>query len=234
MKIFHSPGQILREGSYYYVDQLKEDRTLIWNGYIEGYLNNTYGITSQQYYNLIVNGDINSPNRCPICQNPTNYIGRLSRGYHETCSPSCRSSLQIQRMRDEGIEPMSSENFLAARKKAQEDLWNSNSHPFQTVEVHAKSRRTLFSSQGSPSDICYLYWTKTDDKNLFKIGITADISIRSEFMRGWYTKINPITSNLREAIAELEYKVKIHFDTRSEYFEISRFKSVLTYIKSII
>lgn len=48
------------------------------------------------------------------------------------------------------------------------------------------------------------------------------------------TNIHEITSGNMEIIADVEYRIKLHFNQRGEFFNIERFEEVMNYIKSII
>ena len=73
------------------IDQLsEEDNIEIGTQYKSDYLMNHYGITTNQYYNICINGDINySPIcACPKCENVVKFR-TLSVGYYKYCCKSC-------------------------------------------------------------------------------------------------------------------------------------------------
>ena len=51
----------------------------------------TYGLTAQQYYNIIVYDDINYVGKCKTCGKETEFI-KLSKGYRDYCCHWCTSA----------------------------------------------------------------------------------------------------------------------------------------------
>ena len=117
-------------------------------------------------------------------------------------------------------------------KKMHED----GSHPFNTVEVHARSRMTDFirKSLKSGKTMAYVYYAEWNDPLKFKIGITCDISNYNGLMNlHGYKSMTEIARGDIRHIAEIEYNIKIHFNQRIEYYDISRKDEILNYIESI-
>lgn len=76
-------------------DQLSDQEVWIHKNSMSRYLRNNYGLTSQEYYNLIIYGDKNFIPRCSIegCDNPVRFL-RLLSGYLSVCSNDCNNKLR--------------------------------------------------------------------------------------------------------------------------------------------
>lgn len=86
-------GKIIKVGEgagTHYLDQIRDDIKWISRSFIEGYLSREYDLTPQQYYNLVVYGDISFKPRCKYCSNSARWW-RISNGYYLTCSSECKS-----------------------------------------------------------------------------------------------------------------------------------------------
>lgn len=51
----------------------------------------SYGLTTQQYYNLVVFGNKDFIPTCPTCGTAVGFI-KLTKGYHQYCSHWCMSA----------------------------------------------------------------------------------------------------------------------------------------------
>lgn len=112
-------------------------------------------------------------------------------------------------------------------------------NPFQSNFVTLKADMRYFMSLGDPDDICVFYESRLpENDSVFKIGVTSDISRRSNF-RGekCYSEITEVYSATRSEIAELEYQVKLKFYGKAvigtETFPIEMRDEILSYAKSL-
>lgn len=241
LKVYHNPGKIIyRKIRNYieYLDQLKESETYISCYKMVRYLNDNYNLTPSQYYNLIVYNDIDKKHYCKICGKELKLIS-IRYAYYETCSKSCSSSLVVKKLKSENRFIFDDPEFKKGNSsRAKLRLANYQNHPIKSVEVHARSRRThLINKSKKHNGLGYLYLAECADKSLFKIGATIDISnrVKMDKLNGSViTNIHEITSGNMEIIADVEYRIKLHFNQRGEFFNIERFEEVMNYIKSII
>jgi hypothetical protein len=116
MKIYHSPGEIIRRKSvipntFDYLDQLKEEETWIGSNKMPKYLRVNYNLTREQYYNLIVYGDKDKIHYCPICGNKLKFIA-LWKPYNSSCSNHCSGKLTSIKLKEDGRCFMESEKFI--------------------------------------------------------------------------------------------------------------------------
>jgi hypothetical protein len=171
------------------------------------YFYNTYGITLQEYYNIVVYGDINYQPICalPDCTNPVEFRS-LVLGYLTTC---CKDHANILNSRTDAHRHAASE-FLSSlnyknwtdeiyRDKKREEarvilsntsakLWSdpeyrSKMHAIQTDPIKIRDHEIYH--KGKPDDICYFYLARTyinDGVNWIKIGITNNIDRRCQDM----------------------------------------------------
>lgn len=97
LKCIYKPGELVYEDGFYF-DQLSgtEKDYYNWDYWFHAnqaikYLKNKYGITTKQYYNIVMYGDINYQATCEKCGGPVEFY-KLSRGYSQYCCASCSSS----------------------------------------------------------------------------------------------------------------------------------------------
>lgn len=221
----------------HYLDQLNFDKD-IWLGPNEiiKYLKTNYNLTTEEYYNLVVYGEKSHEYTCPICKKPiTKFLG-LCRGYHETCSIECSGKMTYKKIVESGrISYMETPEFREKSKNAVKNLFKTGEHPFQQVEKHARSRKTDFIKKASSLNRteAILYWAELDNNTeLFKIGISTDLTGNYYDVKKChhYKSVNIIIQDTIEKIADIEYKIKIHFNQKVEYYNLSKFNEILEYI----
>lgn len=118
--------------------------------------------------------------------------------------------------------------------------WNElGINPFQSNFVTLKSDRGYFLSLGNEDDVCSFYEAMILDNSLvFKIGVTSDLSRRSNF-RGeqHYSSIAEVFKASRIEVANIEYEVKLKFYGKAvigtETFPIEMRDEILNYAKSL-
>jgi len=197
-KVYHNPGELIRElrssGSYYYLDQLDPGETWVGASNFTGnYLRKYYNLTSQQYYNIVMYGDINIKLKCPWCDKERSF-GKIGHGYNITCgSPSCNSkqsnktrvesgthnfltenggsetmSMIQQKLVAEGKHPFQNPKVRELQRlknlEVQHNLIENGIHPFQKFESRAKSNRSSESKYLSNYNKIYLYKAEFNPK----------------------------------------------------------------------
>lgn len=227
MKIKHS-GSIITSGSgsnTKYLDQLSDDDIWIGAYRIRKYLMDKYGLSPKDYYNLVVYGDINHIEYCSVCGKPTAF-DRLSAGYRTSCSRGCSAVLGGNAIAPAMRDP-NSKCKLACKEKLKE-LFSDGTHPFTSVEVHARSRMTDFINKGDPDKESWFYVAISNDDRI-KFGITDD-PVAYNANKCIYQKIHPLIKGTRKSVAYLEYSYKVHFNSRIEYFSKDKYSEMLEWI----
>lgn len=234
--------------TWYYVDQLSEDFNYFFRAYAQEYLSEHYGITTEQYYNLIINKDINyEGNRCPYCNRIKKFEG-LQLGYDK--SKTCLSTECVSKIYSESSHY---HRTLAAkqgklwfqseegRKRVSETTTRRNIEwgkkgiaVFSDLATNRYVQKCNFLSKGYDEDPAVLYWARTSTLGQFKIGVTTNLEVRLASSQGRLRYIYPILESTRLEVAELEFLVKEHFNTASEYFDCNKFKEVLLIINKLL
>ena len=224
LKCKHYPGYIYRSDDpdykRWYLDQLAEASN-IWISFNKfgSYLLDTYGITIQEYYNIVVFDDINHIELChnPNCNNQVDFIG-LFTGYRWNCSNSCTS---IQNCKDEIIQ----ESFVNSRKRL--------------PDLSIKLDYNRFVNQGNPTDAAYFYISY--DKNNYeyiKFGITYKLYRRYKELNCSHIRVLKST---RLIVAELEKTLKLwvlqeiysnNYADTYEWIPIKYFRDFMTKLES--
>lgn len=242
LKVYHNPGEIISTGekkNLKYLDQLNFNKIYVGCYKFPKYLKRTYNISVEEYYNLVMFGDRNKKHICRNegCSNELKFRSLLGPAYKECCCRKCNGEYVSSILKKEGRLVMNSPEFREITRSCIKEMFKSGSHPFSKVETHARSRKTDFinKSEKSGKNIAYLYWSSCYDKSIFKIGITCDVDNYNGLMKlHKYESMTKIAEGSIEYIADLEYKIKLNFNQRTEYYSIERFDEVINYIKSII
>lgn len=221
LKCLISPGKILfktegMKGSELFMDQLDlSDDIWIRPPSFTKYICRKYALTLIEYYNLVVHGDINYIDLCPVCKVRSKTFYSLKNGYAKSCSdPECKrvtKSLNLELVwRDRNDEERS--NILIPLHKSAIRL-----------DTQCTASYNKFMNIGDEHDICYFYIALTDS-NLFKFGITGDIERRViiSHMTFKYDFIHVLKEGFRSYIAELEYKVKMNLNSFNEYMDYNK------------
>lgn len=210
----------------------------------------TYGINSHEYYDLIMYGGCDSEThpKCQYCGKPLKFKN-LSNGYsyYKNCGePECKSrsysdsrKIILKKLSESGIHPWM--NSSPKRDSINKNTSKSNhlralnnNHPCQNTFINIHMQKMNFINRGNFDDHAIYYFAKCKDKNVFKLEVTTNPDARIALSYGNILSIHEIKSGTRIEMAELESKVKLYFNSKSEYFKIERFKEVALYIKSII
>lgn len=227
-KIYIKPGGTCAINTYY-LDQLSKEEKYIRLTYFKVYLMKTYNLDYGEYYNIVVEGDINASHKCVICGNNTNFI-KLSKGYASTCSRWCHNKLAI-------TKAVSQQSYVKKHINAMMH-WNSI--------ARASMNRFKTRYHGKKG---YFYIAISLDLRLIKFGVTTNpvssrVSYQSkdkqEFGFGFpfdVLTIHAILFDDVDNIANLEYYIKCNYRDSKETKTISElpniFKLIKTYLSSI-
>jgi hypothetical protein len=210
------PGKIITKGEgkrMKYLDQVwLDDGTWIGAFHMRSYLQKYYGLTMQQYYNILMYGD---PNKTPICRcgKKLKFLN-FSHGYTKTC---CDEVCENELHRLAGIR-YATEFWLNITKEEKKQFSAKMSEAYKryreslTLEnaiFEAEFMRDNFINRGNPNDICYFYIA--NNKGKFKYGITHNLKarIRSYSRDPYYYRIKPLFETDRITVAYFECKIKI-------------------------
>lgn len=126
LKCNRFPGKIWKsdkpEDYRWYQDQLiPESEPIKWVSctLFSKYLKSTYDLTLQEYYNIVVFGDINYQPICRVCGENL-YFYNLTKGYQEFCSQNCRAK---HYMTQSNLDPEFKSKAAKAGGKILERLW---------------------------------------------------------------------------------------------------------------
>jgi hypothetical protein len=134
-----NPGFILMD-KVKYICQIEGDHStkLRKSSFIK-MLREKYDLSEDEYYNIVVHGDINYINPCKQCGGPTRRYGGLLSRYREFCSISCTATNTNLRTAAEGTNPFQDRDFIKRNlpkaiegtKKRLKELASKGEHPFQ-------------------------------------------------------------------------------------------------------
>jgi hypothetical protein len=200
----------------WYLDQLSDEIIWISSKKLHYYLESKYGISCQEYYNIVVYGDINFIPRCPYC-NGYRKFWRISSGYYSTCaSDECISDSHSESNSYRWEELMKSPKDYK--------IFCSKLGLASSTKTYLDIHYYRWLSLGNENDRCQFYIATTSD-NKFKFGITSNIDQRSIWMG--YKNYKILFEGTRIQVGDLEYYIKLNLDIKSEYLDwsdISRFR----------
>lgn len=119
---------------YYIMDQLNIINIFIKLSDFSDFVFKTYGLTEEQYYNLVVFGDPELKHYCPCCKKLLEFKGFRFQGrggYEKWCSTSCQARCQVK----EGTHPFQVSRELNSKtssehaRKLNGELLAQNRHP---------------------------------------------------------------------------------------------------------
>lgn len=213
-------GEIYRIDSWHLLDQLAdEDNVIINTRSVNEYLLSKYGITTQQYYNLCVFGNIFSTPKCPICGKSCMYKGKVT-GYTSTCnSPECLSLHKSEFGKtywnwfynSEENQDYSNKIRIAISKRVSKYNKLHGSTQLNTITATAKRHRNAFIHQHSMYDSCILYLVSLDGKVKYGISTYDNLNMRLRFYGSFTYKI--LFHGSKFLIAYLEYLIKLDLGT---------------------
>lgn len=220
-----NPGRIVRINEIFYQNQLEDinnDMSVKFTKRKPPF--KKYGLSEQQYYNLVVYGELEHHEacECDTCTGKDKKFNGLAYGYSKFCSGAC-SRLQ------KGYD----------KSKFLKKLYKLGLNPIYSKESRCKSdyNRLMKSKSHKCDDIYSLYLAiPTFEDNSIKIGVTSCIDRRStSFQRNDYSSIELICNCRLDIAAEIEYKTKMEFINESigkytEVFNINKLDDIINFI----
>ena len=219
LKVFHSPGEILRTGKYNYVDQLSEIHKEFSSNGSSGskYLEQNYGLTTSEYYSLIVYNNKDYIPKCEYCKKPITKFKSLSKGWTRYCSQSCITSHRLTKESELGINPFQNKKFIESNRirvsKFQKDRMKSGTSHLLEKRCELTASKMFFINMCKSKGInnAYLYICSADKyPEFYKIGISS-ISpyCRYKYKNGCKLyNHHKLLSGTPEEIASIEYMIK--------------------------
>lgn len=226
-------GKVIHKGeaqNMYYLDQLSDEIKWIHCNQMKRYLDKTYNLTPEQYYNLVCYGDKNFIERCLYCCEPKYNFTKLSHGYRGAfCCHSCARLYAI--FHPDQYPDVADQVADFNQAGIDNPGWNL---PW----VLTKKARSQFLVKGSPDDECifYLAWTIS---GYLKLGITGyglESRIYMQLMNGGtnaFKTIHKVYTGTRIQVANLEALLKYKFN-HTEYLDPSLLHQVISELKILI
>lgn len=224
-----NPGRIVRIDEIFYQNQLED----VNNDYSVKFtmrkpIFHKYGLTCQQYYNLVVYGELehNELCECKTCGKNYKKFNGLAYGYSRFCSGKCAS---LQKGYDKS-------DYLKS-------LYKLGKNPIYTKESRCNSdfNRLMKSKYHKPDDIYTLYIAiPTFCKNSIKIGVSScDYRRSTAYDRNDYSNMVPIIRCELKIAAEMEKLIKLKFinmslENYTEVFSIDILDDIISYINELL
>jgi hypothetical protein len=137
--VHHKSGEIWRYSKLTYYDQLDPSTppNKVTTYKFDAYLNLMYGITREQYYNLIIHSDLQYSPICHKCgcSNIPSFNG-LNKGYGLFCSIKCSSSDTFQ-----STEFRSKQSIRTRNRNIESSKLGMN--PSQSIEARSKISKSI-------------------------------------------------------------------------------------------
>lgn len=216
-----------------YLDQI-DNKTYISSNYMSRYLRRKYNITTQEYYNLIMYGNINNTPKCYLCGKPREFI-KLSHGYKVRCH-ECVNLCHEEKIKEYKEGSRSYLSSKVSKKQIENGTHNFiNQDPSIRRKAEINSGKNTFIKRAKIRGITksYLYCGITRDKDI-KIGITfVGINRRAKALK--LLSVHLLTEGTPEYISDLEYGIKIkfldEFSSNKEVFKWSYLRKIIDFIK---
>ena len=226
-----NPGEILRNYDWGYkciINQLEDHITTpIRSTDFSKYLLNDYALLPQEYYNLIIFGDINYIPKCPYCGTPLRFQS-LQRGYRKECD-----SDECKRL---GFSDRAKTMWSGFDMDTRDHIITKLHESGLTLESQLNAAYNKFMNAGNEDDECYFYLAiYQEDKDYYiKLGVSQNVEVRKNYMK--YNTIHIIVTSNRYIIANIEYYVKLELKVFNEYliYTKSNFKSLKDAIKKSV
>lgn len=252
----YSPGRILncRIGNpnnpatpYYIIDQLDSDLTPIREKFFPDHLKK-YGLTVEEYFNLVVHGDPTHKDTCPYCGSKLSFKGLRAfggRGYNKYCNASHQTlyeaklgihSFQIRRENNEAV----SSNRMKLLNK---EMMANGTHPLTKKTTISRRIYSRTKSKFLGKDHAILYVASLKDskyKDYIKIGVTSgSLESRKAISAHYsleYLSIHRLVDGDPLVMADLENAIREAFLNESvigtETYDRSKLRDILEFIKN--
>lgn len=228
----HERGRILYSNNRY-LDQI-DGVTYISSNYMSRYLINKYGITSQEYYNLIMYGNTSNTPKCFRCGKPREFI-KISHGYKSRCHECLiKSHKRIRKEYKEGTKSYTIS--IISKKRVKDGSHNFINQPkIERINAQLSSGKETFINRAKLRGIteAFLYCGITQDNNI-KIGITfVGIKRRAKVLK--LKTVHLLMKGTPEFISNIEYSLKVKFlnieSSNNEVFPFETFKDIIKFLK---
>ena len=221
LKCVRNPGEILYadEKHSWIIDQL--DPSGEWSyykSYFPAAIQSGYGLTTREYYNIVVKGDINYQPKCanPDCDNDCYFIN-LRSGYSNCCCNSCHISWR-------NYKDWKNPEYREFHKEL-------NQYTINGWKGKSNLMFKLFISNNYWFDTAYFYIGLTEE--VLKYGITT-ISIEDRRKRNGLKSNHLIYKGTVYEVALLERLIKQFLKDSSEWLEVSQISNLFKIVKSCI
>lgn len=232
----YNPGTIIFDKeSYKYLDQI-DGKTLVSGNYISVYLMKTYGLTAQEYYNLVMYGGVNNTPVCYKCGKPREFI-KISHGYKVRCKECLDKCHQPKPEKVYDVGTKAHKESIASKKRAKEGTHNfQNQSKESRLLAQINSSKNTFINRaklrGITTAYMYIGWMPYGS---IKVGITfVGLARRARSLR--LRSVHLLDKGTPEYIAGLEHSLKLRFMNElinsNEEFESSKLHELIEFIKS--
>lgn len=261
IKVYRSPGKIWRspdpKDRMWTQDQLiPEDGEIHWvkSQDLPSYLEERYGLTLQEYYNLVVYGDKDYVHKCmnSNCNNPTIWLG-LSKGYQGYCSRACSGQVgSISRWDDPKQHELAAQRLSDRNKEWWKD---SDYREQQSARISLDKKNNIkqlirLSYKAEISDTnpkrrnlaTYFYIAKSNIyPTWMKLGITSELNARKSNME--YGDMIGVLLPTRVDAATLEYLSKLFIykydlndkaSNETEWFYSNAESSIIEFVSKLL
>lgn len=197
--------------SNWYFDQLSG--VGVYERGFKSYLKDTYNLTEQEYYNLVVFGDKDYETLCRYCGKPTTFLN-FRYGYHAYCN----TSHQALHQRSLGVHPFQNDDLISQNR---EKLINGT-HNMNSLKVISKRCKSEFVNRCNKFNhtLAQLYLaTYKDSSDVFKVGITTRTTLDRMNNgkcrnKGTYKSIHLIKEGSPELISSMEMDIKLKYSEK--------------------
>lgn len=216
-----------------YLDQI-DGITWLHSNSLRSYLRDKYSLNPQEYYNLIMYGNISSCPKCFRCGEDCEFI-KFSHGYKSRC-PSC--SIECHNHKDKVYEKGTKSYKESEASKIRV---KNGTHNFQTQSRESRllaqlnsAKNTFISLAKSRNKMKAFMYIGLYPDNSIKIGITM-VSIYRRSKASGLKSVHLVLADTPENVADLEFKLKMNFMdkslSKSEVFNFSDLRSIVNFIK---
>ena len=235
IKIYNK-GSILKDKkSGKYIDQI-DGVTLLHGNSLRAYLRDKYNITPQEYYNLVMYGDINSYPKCFRCGKNCEFI-KFSHGYKSWCHECLIKCHEHKEEKEYEVGTKCYKESLAAKDKVKKGIHNFQTQSKESrVMAQLNSARNTFISlaRSRRRTIAYMYIGLCYNYDI-KVGITF-VGINRRAKASKLKTVHLIRTGTPTDIADLEYELKVYFLKESgrtnEIFSFDKIKEILDFIRN--
>ena len=203
-----SKGSILKdEESGKYIDQI-DGVTLLHGNSLRAYLRNKYKITPQEYYNLVMYGDINSCPKCFRCGRDCEFI-KFSHGYKSRCH-ECSVKCHEHKVKEYEVGTKRYKESIASKERVKKGIHNFQIQSKESrVMAQLNSAKNTFIklAESRKKTVAYMYIGLCYDYSI-KIGITF-VGINRRAKASKLKTVHLVRIGTPTDIANLEYELKV-------------------------